>query len=142
MRGGPLRRSSHTLIGRVHVQASLEARHDVAALYELIDPVIRARREAQRDDEPDRTLSIIRAFVASVRAAQVEEVEILEAHRVCERQRGRPAALVRSVVRYNDEPAAHESRTLWVRDRKTWYSTAVDERWGSTAGGGGSRGAG
>ncbi len=123
-----MRRSNHTLLGRVHEQARLEAQHDVEALYELADPVIRAHREKQQYDEPERTLSDIRNFVATVRSAKVEEVEILEARKVSHSHGGRPAALVRSIVRYNDEPAANESRTIWVRDHGVWYSTASNER--------------
>lgn len=119
-----MRRSSHTLIGRIHERARLEARHDVDALYELIDPVIRRRRAEEREDEPERTLSAIRAFVETVRSAVVEEIEILEARKVSEHHGGRPAAEVRSVVRYNDRPTANESRTIWVRDHGVWYSTA------------------
>lgn len=119
-----MRRSPNTLLGRVHGQALLEVQHDVAALYELIDPVLRSHRERQRDDEPERTLSEIRAFVQSVRSAEVEEVEILEAHKVSERHGGRPAARVRSVVRYNERPVAEELHTTWVRDRGVWYTTA------------------
>jgi hypothetical protein len=119
-------RSSNTLVGRVHEQAALEARHDVRALYGLIDPVLRARSEKEGDDEPDSTLAEIRSFVLTVQSAEVERVEILEAHKVCEIHGGRPAALVRSLVRYNGEPAARESRTVWVRDRDVWYSTARD----------------
>lgn len=104
--------------------------HDVRGLYEFIDPVVRSRREEQRDDEPDRTLAEIRAFVQSVRSAEVEEVEILEARKVSERHGGRPAALVRSVVRYNERPVASELRTPWVRDRGVWYAaTPISGRW-------------
>jgi hypothetical protein len=124
-----MRRSKHTLIGRIHEQARLEAQHDVEALYEFIDPVIRARREQQRDDEPELTLSDIRAFVKAVRTAEVEEVEILEARKVSKRHSARPAALVRSIVRYNDKLTANESRTIWVRDHGVWYSTALNKRW-------------
>ena len=128
-----MRRSNHTLIGRIYEQARLEARHDVEALYEFIDPVMRARREQQRGDEPELTLSDIRTFVAVVRTAEVVEIEILEARKVSKRHGGRPAALVRSIVRYNDEPTTNESRTIWVRDHGVWYSTALNKRWWPTA---------
>jgi hypothetical protein len=119
-----MRISSHTLLGRVHEQVRLEVARDDQALYELIDPVIRARLEARSADEPESTLLTIRKFVAAIRTAQLEEVEILEARKVSEEQGGRSAALVRSIVRYNEEPTPNESRILWVRDRKVWYSTA------------------
>ena len=121
-------RSNHTLLGRVHEQARLEAAHEVQALYELIDPAIRAKRETQRPDEPDLTLAAIRESVKHVETAEVEEVEILEAHKSSERLGGRPAALVRSVIRYNQKPTATESRTIWVRDHDVWYSRAREPR--------------
>lgn len=120
-----MRLSSHTLIGRVHEQVRLEVEHDVDSLYEFIDPIIRTRRETERNDEPELTLSGIRSLVNEVRSASVEEVEILEARKVCERYAGRPAALVRSSVRYNDEPHTRKSRTIWVRDHGVWYTTEV-----------------
>lgn len=123
-----MRRSSHTLIGRVHEQARLESAHDVHALYEFIDPAIRAKRETERVDEPDLTLSAIREFVELVTTAEVEEVEILEARKSSERLGGRSAALVRSVIRYNQKPTASESRTIWVRDHGVWYSRALSKR--------------
>lgn len=101
-----MRRSSHTLIGRIHEHARLEVEHDAEALYEFIDPVVRARLEEQRDDGAEPTLSDIRAFVKTVRSAEVEEVEILEAHKVSDRYGGRPAALVRSIVRLGGHPKA------------------------------------
>lgn len=122
-------RSPNTLLGRVHEQASLEARHDVEGLYRLIDPAIRARREAEREDEPGVTISHLRKLVEPVETAEVEEVEILEAHKVSGRHGGRPAALVRSVVRYNRNASSRESRTesrtVWVRDGGVWYCTAL-----------------
>jgi len=118
-----MRRSRNTLVGRVHEQARLEVRHDVAALYALIDPRIRARLEGRRDDRHEEVLAELRASCATVRSAEVEEVEILEARKSCERHGGRPAALVRSVVRYDERPTAHETREVWVRDGGVWYTT-------------------
>ena len=118
--------SIHTLLGRVHEQVRLEAERDVEALYEFIDPVIRSGRECERGDEPDSTLSAIREFVRSIESAEVEEVEILEARKSSDRLGGRPAALVRSSIRYNRKPTTTEYRTLWVRDHEVWYSTALN----------------
>lgn len=123
-----MRRSRNTLLGRAHEQVSLEAQGDVAALHRLLDPAIRARRERARRDEPERSLARIRAFVASVSRAEIESVEILDARKRSERQGGRPSALVRARVRYNDEPEADELRTRWVRDGEVWYATAVEGR--------------
>lgn len=123
-----MRRSSHTLLGRIHERVRLEAAHDVRGLYGFIDPVLRERWEARRQGEPARVLEKLRCQVESVRSADVEEVEILEARKVSEHHGGRPAAIVRSVVRYNGEPVARESRTTWVRNEGVWYSTAVEGR--------------
>jgi hypothetical protein len=120
-----MRRSRHTLLGRVHERVRLEAARDVEALYALLDPVLRARREEQ-PDEPERTRSRIRARVATIRSAEVVEVEILAAEKVCSRHGGRPAARVRAVVRYDDAPAARESTSVWVRERGVWYAAAPD----------------
>jgi hypothetical protein len=95
-------------------------------LYGFIDPVIRARLEDEREDEPERTLAAIRELVGSLRSVEVVELEILEAQKVCRRHGERPAALVRVVLRYDDGPTAHERRTVWVRDRGVWYSTAPE----------------
>jgi hypothetical protein len=119
-----MRISSHTLLGRVHEQIRLEVRGDVRALYEFLDPVVRARLEAEGGDPPESTLTAIRRFVNAIRTAELEEVEILEARKVSEDQGGRSAAVVRSIVRYNEEPTVNESRVQWVRDQKVWYSTA------------------
>ena len=118
-----MRLSSHTLLGRVHEQIRLEVRGDVLALYEFMDPVARAHLEAESGDPPESTLTAIRRFVNAIRTAELEEVEILEARKVSEEHGGRSAALVRSIVRYNEGPTANESRIQWVRDQKIWYST-------------------
>jgi hypothetical protein len=120
--------SKTTLLGRVHQQASLEESHEVEALYQFIDPAIRARREREREDEPELTLSELREFVSKVETAQVEEVEILEARKVSPRHAGRPAALVQSVIRYNHEAEPQRFRTTWVKEGDTWYSTGVGRK--------------
>ena len=121
--------SKTTLLGRVHQQASLEESHDVEALYQFIDPAIRGRRERERQDEPNLTLSELREFVSRVETAQVEEVDILEARKVSTRHGGRPAALVQSVIRYNHEAKPQRFRTIWVKEGDTWYSTRVSRKW-------------
>jgi hypothetical protein len=118
-----MRRSRNTLIGRVHEHARLEAEHDVGALYEFVDPAIRARRESLRDGERQLTLADLQAFCETIYSAEVEEVEILQARKRCERHGGRPAALVRSIVRYNGNSAPAETRAVWVRDDSVWYFT-------------------
>jgi hypothetical protein len=119
-------RSRRTLLGRIHERARLEASRDVDALYAFVDPERRARLEVERDEEPERTLAKIRTRVAHVRSAEVLEVEILDVRKASHRHGGRAAALVRSVVRYDDAPAARESRSIWVRDEGTWYWTDRD----------------
>lgn len=116
-------RSRDTLLGRVHVQVSLERAHDAEGLYRLVDPRLRARRERERDDEPALTLAELRAFLAGIASATVEEVRIVEARRHCSRHQGRPAALVHTRVRYNGEATPRESRTAWVQEAGVWYST-------------------
>jgi len=122
-----MRNSGQTLLRRVHEQVALEVQHEHRALYEFIDPVIRARWEREREDEPLLTLGEIEEFVRSIRNATVEEVQILEAHKVSERHGGRPACLVRVVVGYNEQESPSEFRTAWVRDEGTWYSTALNK---------------
>jgi len=119
-----MRRSGNTLIGRVYERVRLEAEQDVEALYGFVDPAIRARRQESRDDGAEPLRSAIRASVNEVRSATVEQVEIVAARKVCALHGGRPAALVRSIIRYNDSPELSESRTIWVRDEGAWYSTA------------------
>ena len=123
-----MRYSRKTLFGRVHVLALLEVEHEVEALYEMIDPVLRAQREKASDNERDLALSGLGAFVQSVRSAEVDKVEILEASKACEQYGGRPAARVRRVVRYNGQPNPEATTTVWVRDEGVWYATALGER--------------
>ena len=117
--------SRHSLLARVHEQASLEERHAVDALYALIDPAIRRRREEERDDEPGLTLEQIRQFVLTVTTAEVENVQVLQVQETSKRHGGRPAALVSSLVRYNQGNQPQPFRTIWVRDNAVWYSTAI-----------------
>lgn len=116
--------SKNTLLGRVHLQIALEARHDVEGLYELIDPTLRARRERERDDEPGQTLAALREHIESITSAEIESVEVLEAKKSSELHEGRPAAIVRSTVVYSQEPRARSRRAVWVRHEGHWYSTA------------------
>lgn len=122
---GARRLSGHTLLGRAHERVRREAAGDVEGLYALLDPAIRARREAERDDEPERTLAELRAFVAGLRSVELVEVGILEATRRCAAQGGRPAARVRAVVRYNGATVPEESHTVWVRDAEVWYAATL-----------------
>ena len=118
--------SSNTLLGRVHLQVALEARHDVEGLYELIDPTLRACREREQDDEPGQTLAALRAYVETIRSAEIESVEIVEAKKSSSRHGGRPAATVCSRVVYSREPQARSRRAVWVRHDGQWYATAGD----------------
>jgi hypothetical protein len=121
--------SKKTLFGRVHEQVRIEAMRDVAALYAFIDPRIRARREHERDDEPALTLDAIEAFVRPITTAVVEDIEVVEATKRSERQSGRSEALVRTAVRYNDDPTARRFEATWVRDEGVWYTTDRSKHW-------------
>jgi hypothetical protein len=123
-----MRPSSHTLLGRAHERIRLEASRDIRGLYELLDPSVRMQHAARGEGEREATLSSIEAFVGPIETAEVVEIEVLEARKVSEAHGGRAAALVRSLVRYNGEEAAKESRTEWVRDQGVWYAaTLADE---------------
>jgi len=113
--------SKTTLFGRVHEQIRLEARRDVDALLDLIDPELRAAPRAA--DAPDSDRARIEAFVGDIRTARIEHVEILDATRVAPGRAGRSAARVRTVVRYNDAIDATHIESDWVRDRGVWYTT-------------------
>jgi hypothetical protein len=120
--------SRNTLLGRVHEQASLEERHDVEGLYRLIDPMARLRLEREPGDEPERIRSALREVVRSVGTVRVEEVEIVDATRTSARHGGRPAAVVRSIVRYDRDPEPRQRRATWVRDEGVWYTTEIATR--------------
>src|SRR4051794_39798238 len=83
-----------SLEDRVREQIAAEARGDVSALYGFSLPPTRARRIAERDDEPGLSLGKIRTFVGLVREVEVESVEVEQFHPSVQRFSGCPAAVV------------------------------------------------
>src|SRR5262245_15312993 len=114
---------------RVREQVASEARRDVSALYEFTLPAIRAKRIAERDDEPELSLSQIRKFVGLIHEAEVESIDVEQIHRSVERFSGCPAAVVVTKVRYNQRRETSEFRCIWVYADGTWFSTALGKIW-------------
>jgi hypothetical protein len=110
---------------RIREQISCEDRGDVAALYEFIDPDIRASGEGDFPFQPERTLSQLRDFVNTVQHAEVECIEI-EDFRTDggEIRRNRPTAIVAVNVLYNGRTRSR-FRTPWVLDGGQWYSRSL-----------------
>ena len=122
------RPDTRSLVQRVGDQVLFESQRDEDALYELIDPVLRARREAAHPDEPERTRARIRSFLAHIHAARLESVEVPSAQKASPEHGGRPAAVVLSTVCYNGSTVAR-FRTVWVRDAGVWYSMSPYRSW-------------
>lgn len=110
---------------RIREQIASEVRGDVSALYEFTLPVIRARRIAERSDEPELSLLEIRKFVGFVHAAEVQSIEIEQFHSSVERFSDCPAAVVVTRVRYNQRREATQFRCIWVYSERTWFTTAL-----------------
>jgi hypothetical protein len=113
---------------RVSGQIECEVRGDVRALYEFTLPTIRARRVAQRNDEPDLTLSEIQEFVDQIDSANVLSIEVESFHPSVDRFANSPAAVVVTNVMYNQRGEADRFRCLWVYSNGQWYSTATNKR--------------
>jgi hypothetical protein len=109
---------------RVREQIASEIRGDVSALYEFTLPAIRARRIAERDDEPGLSLSEIREFVGLVHEAEVQSTHLDQFHPSVARFSGCPAAVVVTKVRYNGSSDS-EFRCIWVYSEGTWFTTAL-----------------
>src|SRR5262245_57243248 len=90
-----------TLEERVREQIASEVLGDVTALYEFTLPTIRARRIAERNDEPELSLSEIRKFIHVVREAEVQSIHVERFVPSLARYSGFPAAVVVTKVRYN-----------------------------------------
>jgi hypothetical protein len=112
------------LLERARQQIALEQTRDVEALYDMIDPEIRARRESERTDEPDQTLSAIAKFVGGVRSATIEHLAIRE---LTTRRDGTPAGVVEVGVLYNGRPPIGQFRTVWYQRDGVWYTTALNK---------------
>jgi hypothetical protein len=114
---------------RIREQMASEVRGDVQALYEFTLPAIRAKRIAERDDEPMLSLSEIEEFVAHVHEAEVRSIHIEEFWPSSKRSPGCPAALVVTKIRYNGLNDAGESRCIWVYSEDTWFTTSLGKMW-------------
>lgn len=113
------------LENRIREQIASEIRGEVSALYEFTLPAIRARRIAERDDEPGLSLSQIQEFVAIVRSAVVESIEIETFHPALERFAGCPAATVVTRVRDNQRSQPCRFRGIWVYSDGNWFTTSL-----------------
>jgi hypothetical protein len=113
------------LEGRVREQIACEARGDVPALYAFTLPAIRARRIAERDDEPGLSLAEIKQFVGFVFEAVVQSFHVESFHPSVERFSGCPAAVVVTKVRYNRRSRVSTFRCIWVYSDGIWFSTSL-----------------
>lgn len=112
------------LLERARQQIALEQSHDVVALYDMIDPEVRARCESERADEPNLTLSAIAKFVGGVRSATIEHLAIRE---LTHCRDGTPAAVVEVGVLYNGIPPIGQFSTVWYQRDGVWYTTALNK---------------
>jgi len=113
------------IVRRVHEQIALEVSGNVAALYEFTLPEIREERIVKRNDEPSLSLAGIEEFVSGVTDAEVISVDIEKFHERAPLYSNKPAVLVVSKVKYNGHDKINQSRTIWVLDNGTWYTTAL-----------------
>lgn len=114
---------------RVREQIASEVRGDVPALYEFTLPSIRLSRVAERDDEPELSLSEINAFVGLIQNAELESFEVEQFHPSVERFASCPAAVVVTRVRYNGLGEPAQFRCIWVYSGGNWFSTALGKIW-------------
>jgi hypothetical protein len=114
-----------TLEGRVREQIACEVRGHVSALYEFTLPAIRARRIAERHDEPELSLAEIGEFVGLVNEAEVQSIHIESFYPSVERFSGCPVARVVTSVRYNRRSQVTTFRCLWVYSDGMWFSTSL-----------------
>jgi hypothetical protein len=110
---------------RVREQIAAEVRGDVSALYEFTLPAIRARRIAERNDEPEPSLSEISKFVSQVHSAYVRSINVEQFHASVQRFHGCAAAVVVTRVQYNEGKHESDFRCIWVFDQGTWFTTAL-----------------
>ncbi len=109
---------------RVREQARLEQARDVDALCGLILPAYRASAE-----KLSRSAESLGQFVGRVRTAEFVSFEVERWEPTIERFGGAPAAVVRTVVRYNELPEPTSFRTIWVFVDSQWFTTAVGKLW-------------
>jgi hypothetical protein len=118
-----------SLEGRIREQIAAEVRRDAEVLYGITLPAYRAARIAERDDEPELSLTGIRQFVQSVDDAEIQSVEVESFYPAVDRFAGSAAAVVVTLVRYNRRSEASRFRCIWVHSHGTWYSTALGKFW-------------
>jgi hypothetical protein len=114
---------------RIRDLTAAEVRGDVSAVYGFTLPDIRARRVAERDDEPGLSLSQIGRFVALVREAEVLSIQVERFDPSVERFSGCPAAVVVTRVRYNQRSEASQFRCIWVNSDGIWFTTSLGKVW-------------
>tara|TARA_B100001063_G_C16335846_1_gene344410 strand:+ start:130 stop:525 length:396 start_codon:yes stop_codon:yes gene_type:complete len=112
---------------RIHSQVQLELKGSTDYLYQFILPSIRRKREAERTDEPELTLSAISQFVIKLKSAKLLDVQCAEFHPTSQIYGNSPAAVMEYKIRYNDKLAHY--RTIWVLHEKLWYSTGLNKQW-------------
>jgi hypothetical protein len=110
----------YTLRQRVALQAELEHSGNVAALCELILPAYRATAEKLA-----QSTSSFEAFIKRIQSAELLSFEIEWWSPAVPRFGGSPAALIRTIVRYNVSAEPAHFRTIWVRVDGQWYTTAT-----------------
>jgi hypothetical protein len=110
---------------RIREQIATEVRRDVPALYQFTLPSIRARRVAEREDEPGLSLSSIREFIGLIAEAVVQSIRVERFQPSLERHGGCPATVVVTKVRYNGDERASEFRCIWVHSERTWFTTSL-----------------
>nr|WP_298111088.1 hypothetical protein [uncultured Pseudomonas sp.] len=109
---------------RIQEQIQAEVTGDAAALYDLILPAIREKRERERTDEPQLTIDSITDFLASIETAELGAFQIAEFHPKSELYGSNPAIKVEYSVYYNEQTKTSFS-SIWVKYLGQWYSTAL-----------------
>lgn len=105
---------------RVGLQARLEQSGNVAALCGLILPAYRATAEKLA-----QSTSTFEPFVKRIQSVESLSFEIEWWSPAVPRFGGSPAARVRTTVRYNMTAEPAHFRTIWVRVKGRWYTTAT-----------------
>ena len=117
---------------RIQEQISCENNGDAGALYEFIDPDIRASGEDTFPFEKEQTISHFRAFLSVIQSAKCEGITIGSfSNDGGETRKHRPTAIVIVDVLYN-EHSRSRFRTPWVLHNGQWYTRALSKtRWPS-----------
>ncbi len=99
-------------------RANRESEVLVPAAHQFTLPSIRAQRIAERDDEPELSLSSIREFVELIQEAEVQSIRVERFEPSRTRYGACPAAVVIAKVRYNGCDIVSEFGCIWVYSRK------------------------